>query len=86
MFARKCRTIVELISEQIRVASSAIFYCLPRLKAGTHYPYIRAVCTGRIYGCKKCARIYGLYIRAMLVPRYHCRAKNIKYDVKYDVI
>ena len=50
---------------------------LPLVKAGTHYPYIRAVCTGRIYGP---------YKRAVLVPKYHCRAKNFKYDVKYDVI
>ena len=56
----------------------------------THYPYIRAVCTGvytgRIYGRRLDTRIYGPYIRAVLVPKYHCRAKNIKYDVKYDVI
>jgi len=27
--------------------------------------YIRAVCTGRMYGCQKCTRIYGPYIRAV---------------------
>ena len=33
------------------------------IKAGTHYPYIRPVCTGRIYGHIFCTRIYGPYVR-----------------------
>jgi len=47
------------------------FFCTGRMYGpyirapGTHHPYIRAVYTARIYGCKKCARIYGPYIRAV---------------------
>ena len=54
--------------------------CDVMLKAGTHYPYIRAVCTGRIYGPYirvhffapvHTGRIYGPYVRAQKVSFGH---------------
>jgi len=50
------------------------------VKAGTHYPYIRAVCTGRIYGPYirvhffapvHTGRIYDPYVRAQKVSFGH---------------
>ena len=59
-------------------------FCSAMIPGYQHGPYIQAVYTGAFFAPVYTARTYGPYIR--VVYGYHCRAKNIKYDVKYDVI